>query len=132
VSPLNLPITQILRFFKEYSVTHSIKVFAVASLAAAVGAAAFAANRPIENDALAAGKAKITLTQAVMVAEQAHAGGKASKAEFEHSAQFGGVYDVELVSGTKVVDVKVDAQKGVVLSSTDDKADADDDQDGAD
>lgn len=94
---------------------------------AATGAVAYAARGGIENDALAITKAHIPLTQAVTVAEQ-HANGKALRAEYENSKQ-GWVYDVEVVSGTKVFDVRVDADKGAVISSAEDKADRDDDQD---
>ena len=64
-------------------------------------------------------KAKIPLTQAVAVAEQ-HAKGKASRAEYENSKQ-GRVYDVEVMSGQKVFYVRVDADKGTVISSAADK-----------
>jgi uncharacterized membrane protein YkoI len=36
---------------------------------------------------------------------------------------------VEVVSGAKVFDVRVDADKGTVISSAEDKADHDDDHD---
>lgn len=91
-------------------------VAAVASACAAT--VAFAAA---ENDALAAANAKVSLTQAISVAEQ-HAAGKATKAEFERSKQ-GPVYEVEVVSGAKVFDVKVDADKGTVIASREDKVD---------
>lgn len=91
------------------------------ALAIATGAAAYAAKDGTENDALAAAGAKITLAQAVATAEQ-HANGKASKAEYEHSKQ-GPLYEVEVVSGAKVFDVKVDADKGTVISSTEDRHD---------
>lgn len=91
------------------------------------GAAAYAAKGGMENDALAITKAQIPLAQAVTVAEQ-HANGKASRAEYESSKQ-GWVYDVEVVSGAKVFDVRVDADKGTVISSAEDKADHDDDHD---
>lgn len=94
---------------------------------AATGAAAYAAKGGMENDALAITKAKISLIQAVTVAEQ-HANGKASRAEYENSKQ-GWVYDVEVVSGSKVFDVRIDADKGTVISYTEDKADHDDDHD---
>ena len=67
------------------------------------------------------------LAQAVTAAEQ-HANGKAIRAEYEQSKP-GWVYDVEVVSGAKVFDVKVDADKGTVISSVEDKADRDDDHD---
>ena len=94
---------------------------------ATTGAVAYAANGGMGNDAMAIAKAKIPLTQAVTVAEQ-HANGKASRAEYENSKQ-GWVYDVEVVSGAKVFDVRVDANKGTVISSAEDKADHDDDHD---
>jgi len=92
-----------------------------AALVVAGGAAAFAAQA-VENDALAVNQATVTLTQAVAAAEQ-QAGGRASKAEYEHSKAHGWVYAVEVVSGAKVFDVTVDAQKGSVLTSSLDTAD---------
>lgn len=95
---------------------------------AAAGTVAYAAaNGSMENDAMSIAKAKISLTKAVTVAEQ-HANGKAARAEYENSKQ-GWVYDVEVVSGAKVFDVKVDADKGTVISSAEDKADRDGDHD---
>ncbi|MDB5763889.1 MAG: putative exported protein [Herminiimonas sp.] len=99
-------------------------------LAVALGAAgsvAYAA-KTIENDAAAIAKARISLVQAVTAAEQ-HVNGKAAKAEFEHSKQHGWVYDIEVVSGSKVFDVKIDPEKGAVIASTEDKADHDDGRD---
>lgn len=88
------------------------------------------AAKTTENDALAIETAKIGLTQAVTAAEQ-HVGGKASRAEIEkHEGQW--VFDVEVVSGKKVMDVKVDPASGKVLAATEDKTDHDDDHDKAD
>jgi len=95
---------------------------------AASGAVAYAASDGMENDALAITQARIPLTQAVTIAEQ-HANGKASRVEYEHSRKQGWVYEVEVVSGAKVFDVKVDADKGTVISSAEDKADHGDDDD---
>ena len=78
----------------------------------------------MENDALAIAKAKVSLAQAIATAEQ-HAGGKATRAEFEHE-KGSWIFDVEVASGAKVFDVRIDAEKGVVLSSQEDKADHDD------
>ena len=103
------------------------KLSLLAITIAATGAAAYAAKGGTENDALDMAQAKIPLTQAVTVAEQ-HANGKASRAEYENSKQ-GWVYDVEVVRGAKVFDVRVDANKGTVVSSAEDKADHDDDHD---
>ena len=102
---------------------------AAALAAAAIGGGAYAANKADkEDDALAIVNAKVTLTQAVAAAEQ-HVGGKAAKAELEQSK---GVwtFDVEVVKDAKtVMDVKVDAATGKVLSATADKADHDDEND---
>ncbi|HQR04485.1 MAG: PepSY domain-containing protein [Proteobacteria bacterium] len=103
------------------------RLFLLAIAIAVTGVAAYAAKGAGENDALAIRQARIPLTQAVAVAEQ-HAQGKASRAEYEHSKQ-GWVYDVEVVSGTRVFDVRIDAEKGTVISSAEDKADHDDDHD---
>lgn len=94
---------------------------------AAAGTVAYAAKGNMENDALVIAKAKIPLAQAVTLAEQ-HANGKAARAEYENSMQ-GWVYDIEVVSGAKIFDVKVDADKGTIISSVEDKADRDDDHD---
>lgn len=102
-----------------------LSLFAIAI--ATAGAVAYASMGDKENDALAITQAKIPLAQAVTIAEQ-HAKGKASRAEYENTKQ-GWVYDVEVVSGAKVFDVRVDAGKGTVISSEEDKADRDDDQD---
>ncbi len=94
---------------------------------ATAGTVVYATAGNMENDAMAVAKAKIPLAQAVTVAEQ-HANGRAARAEYEQSKQ-GWVYDVEVVSGSKVFDVRVDADKGTVISSAEDKADRDDDHD---
>ncbi|WP_431289111.1 PepSY domain-containing protein [Roseateles chitinivorans] len=73
------------------------------------------------NDAVAVTQAKVSLAQAVAVAEQ-HLNGKASRAEYERTKQ-GDAYEIEVVNGNKVFDVRVDAEKGVILSSAPDEAD---------
>lgn len=88
---------------------------------AGLGANAYAAG---ENDALPVAKAGISLTQAVAAAEK-HVGGKAAKAEYELTRQ-GWAYDVEVVRGSEVFDVRVDAGKGTVISAAADRADHDD------
>ena len=103
------------------------KLSLLAVTLAAAGSMAYAATGSMENDALAMAQAKTSLIQAVTTAEQ-HAGGKATHAEYENSKQ-GWVYDVEVVSGVKVFDVRVDADKGTVISSAEDKAEHDDDHD---
>lgn len=102
--------------------------FSLLALAiAVVSTGTYAANNGMENDASAIAHAKIPLTQAVTVAEQ-HASGKAARAEYENS-KTGWVYDVEVVNGAKVFDVKVDADKGTIISSVEDKTDRDDERD---
>ena len=103
------------------------KISLLALIITAASTVAYAANNTMENDAVAINKAKIPLTQAITAAEQ-HASGKAARAEYENSKN-GWVYDVEVVNGAKVFDVKVDADKGTIISSTEDKADRDDDRD---
>ncbi len=102
---------------------------AVAALASAVIGSAYGA-KSMENDALAVSNAKIDLSQAVSTAER-HVGGKASRAEYEHHKGLW-VFDVEVVKGKQVMDVKVDPMNGRVLVATEDKADRDDDHDPAD
>ena len=81
------------------------------------------------NDALSGPPAAISLSQAVTAAEQ-HVTGKAIRAEYEQSRIRGQwVYDVEVVVGAKVYDVRVDASTGSVVSSAEDAADRDDDHD---
>ncbi len=105
------------------------KIAILAAVLATGGVAAYAANA-VQNDAMAMTQAKISLTQAITAAEQ-HTGGKASKAEFEKT-KMGWAYDVEVVNGVKVFDVRVDTDKGTVISSAEDKADQDDEHDQAD
>lgn len=82
---------------------------------------AYAAMAP-ENNALAIASAKIGLQQAVGIAE-GHVGGKAARAEFEQDKAGKSVFEIEVVKGTTVTDVKVDAASGNVLSAVLDKAD---------
>lgn len=96
----------------------------LAALSATAIGSAYAA-KAIENDALAIEAARVGLSQAVTAAEQ-HVGGKASRAEFEkHKGQW--VFDVEVVNGKKVMDVKVDPASGKIVAATEDQTDRDDD-----
>lgn len=106
---------------------HYSKLSLLAVTIVAAGSVAYAATGAMENDARAIVAAKISLVQAVTAAEQ-HAGGRATHAEYENSKQ-GWVYDVEVVNGPKVFDVRVDADKGTIMSSAEDKAEHDDEQD---
>jgi len=103
------------------------KVSLLVCAAATTAAAAVAAAAGRDNDAVAIANAKVSIVQAIVAAEQ-HANGKAARAEFENSKQ-GWVYDVEVVSGAKVFDVRVDAGKGTVISSAEDRTDHDDEHD---
>ena len=95
-------------------------------LALAVLSGVAIAAKNMENDAIGKtiGKATISLAQAATAAEQ-HVNGRAVRAEFENSRQ-GWIYDVEVVSGAKVFDVRIDAEKGSVISSAEDAEDRDD------
>jgi uncharacterized membrane protein YkoI len=101
-------------------------LFVALALASAV-AGAVAAKNSVEDDTVAVAAAKIPLLQAVAMAEQ-YAKGRATHAAFENS-RTGWVYGVEVASGAKVFDVRVDANSGVVLSSVEDHADGDQEQD---
>ena len=105
------------------------RIAIVTLLLATTGVTAYAA-KSMGNDATAVTQAKILMTQAITVAEQ-HVHGRASRAEYEHT-KTGWAYDVEVVSGAKVFDVKIDASKGTVISSNEDKTDHDDSHDKAD
>lgn len=112
---------------KTLNRTMKYGAFAAIAVAASVaGALAYAEKQEGgkdggENDAVAVTRAKVSLAQAVALAEQ-HLNGKASRAEYEHTRQ-GDAYDIEVVSGDKVFDVRVDADKGVILSSALDERD---------
>ncbi|HEY1398798.1 PepSY domain-containing protein [Roseateles sp.] len=112
---------------KTLNRTMKYGAFAAIAVAASVaGALAYAEKQEggkdgAENDAIAVTRAKVSLSQAVALAEQ-HLNGKASRAEYERTKQ-GDAYEIEVVNGTKVFDVRVDAEKGVILSSAPDEAD---------
>lgn len=84
---------------------------------------AYAANVD-QNDVVNIELTKISMSQAVAVAEQA-GHGKALRAEYENTLS-GWAYDVEVVSGAKVFDIRVDADKGIVIFSAEDSVDHDD------
>lgn len=103
------------------------KLSLLAVVIATAGAGAYAAKANAENDVATIAQAKTSLIQAISAAEQ-HANGKATHADYEKSRQGNWVYDVEVVSGAKVFDVRVDADKGTVISSAEDKEDHDHDE----
>jgi uncharacterized membrane protein YkoI len=97
-----------------------IAAIAGAAVVATLGAGAYAAQQGEGNDALAIAHAKVSLSQAIAAAEQ-HTGGKAAKAEFEQSkGQW--VFDVEVVKGQVVLEVKLDSD-GKVISAKEDTPD---------
>jgi uncharacterized membrane protein YkoI len=74
------------------------------------------------NDAGPVASARISLDAAIAVAEK-HVQGKAVRAEYEKQKEGAWVYDVEVSTGSKVFDIKIDADKGTVIASTEDRAD---------
>src|SRR5258705_5310976 len=126
-----LPLRKYLRFYVETQMKQATKLAIASAVLAATGAIAYAATAT-ENDAQAAvrasANAKTTLTQAISIAEQ-HSQGKAVKAEYERQKGGQWVYEVEVVSGQKVFDVKVDADKGTVIAANEDKADRENEHD---
>ncbi len=104
-------------------VRKSIILATLALASAAAGVSVYAAGQQ-GNDARVITGAKVSLAQAVTAAEQ-HIGGNASKAEVEsHNGKL--VYDVEVVKGPQVFDVKISPDQGTVIASAEDKADRDD------
>ena len=102
-------------------------IAAAAVLATTAASYAAATVTQHENDAMAIDAAKVSISQAVTAAEQ-HASGKAVRAEYEKT-KVGWAWDVEVVNGAKVFDVRVDAASGTVISSNEDRRDEDDDHD---
>ncbi len=92
---------------------------------AAIAGTAFARTN-VENDAHAVTGAKLSLTQAVTIAEQ-QLKGRAASAEFEKS---GGklIYEVEVVAGGKVFEVEVDGMTGQVGAISEDSNDGEKDK----
>lgn len=105
------------------------KIGFIAVTLAATGVGAYA-TKNMENESAAIAQAKVSIVQAIAAAEHT-ANGKATQAELEQ-AKAGLTFDVEVISGTKAFDVKVDAEKGTVISSAEDKADLEDDEDNQD
>jgi uncharacterized membrane protein YkoI len=83
------------------------------------------------SDTVAVPYAAISLDAAVAAAEK-YAHGNAVHADYQKQKDGLWVYEIEVRSGARVFDVKVDAEKGTVIASTEGKPDADDRDDGAD
>jgi uncharacterized membrane protein YkoI len=89
-------------------------------------ASALARTAAVAADAaVAVPYARISLDAAVAAAEK-YAHGNAVYADYEKQKDGQWAYEIEVRSGPKVFDVKVDAEKGTVIASTEDKLDADD------
>ncbi len=87
---------------------------AIAVLTAVTIGAGYAANS-VDNDTRTVQQAKISLTEAIEIAER-HVGGKAIRAELEDENGTL-VYGVEVGSGAQTTDVKVDLSDGKILSA---------------
>jgi len=115
--------------------THHKKLAVLALTMAVIGGSAYAANEKA-NEVQAISQTKTSLTQAIATAEQ-HVKGKASRADLEQGKS-GWIYDVEVVSGQTIFDVRIDAASGAVLASTEGRSEHDgdhnnqDEQDGQD
>jgi uncharacterized membrane protein YkoI len=97
-----------------------------------VSASALARTAAVSADrAVAVPYTAISLDAAVAAAEK-YAHGNAIGADYEKQKDGKWVYEIEVRSGLKVFDVKVDAEKGTVIASTESKADADNRDDKAD
>ena len=95
------------------------KIAVIAIALASAGTIAYAEPTPA-NTALAITQARVSLAQAISIAESA-ALGKAVNAEFDQSSLGMWTYKVEVVSNTATATttfhVKVDSATGVVISS---------------
>ncbi|MDB5603672.1 MAG: propeptide, PepSY amd peptidase [Bradyrhizobium sp.] len=83
------------------------------------------------NKAVAVPYATFSLAAAVAAAEK-HVHGNAVRADYEKQKDGQWVYEIEVRSGPKVFDVKLDVEKGTVIATTEDNRDADDGDDEAD
>lgn len=107
----------------------------ISFLAVTIATASFAVygnktSNPEGEDFIAINQAQITLTQAIAAAENQYPGSRASKAEFEYSKKTGWAYDIEVINNAKAWDVKVDSQKGMIISALEDGVDYDNEPDG--
>src|SRR5471030_2419935 len=112
------------RFTQESNMPNYRTMSAVVAGLLVAGGVAYAASQQLsepDNDALAAAKAPITMLQAASTAEK-QTNGRATRAEYEQGKS-GARYEVEVVSGTKVFDITIDAVTGKILSSAEDPAD---------
>jgi hypothetical protein len=83
------------------------------------------------SDTVAVPYATFSLAAAVAAAEK-YVHGNAVRADYKQQKDGEWLYEIEVRSGPKVFDVKLDVEKGTVIASTEDKAGADDVEDKAD
>lgn len=108
----------------------SLKVILASGLLLSGMGAVMARGMTEQNDALIKPMPKISLAQAIAAAEQG-TGGKARQVDYEvHNGQW--KYDIEVVSGSRVLDVAVNPDSGVVMTATEDTNDSDDEKDAKD
>lgn len=104
---------------------------ALGVLLVAVGAVAYAdhdgGDREPAADAVPVTQSAVSMVQAIQAAEL-RGSGKARRAEYENSKQ-GWVYEVEIVSANRVIDVRVSAVDGSVLSAKEDAEDREERED---
>lgn len=116
------PINSIRSIIMRSKKSLLVGVIGVTALGASLAfAGANNSNGGQENDAALLSNAKISLTRAIAAAEQ-HAQGQAVRAELEDENGTL-VYGVEVASGTRTTDVKVDINNGKILSAQADQAD---------
>ncbi len=91
-------------------------IITLSSIGIATGLTTVYANEN-GNDALAINNAKIDIQHAIAAAESS-TGGKTIRAEFENENEHDkAVYDIEVVKGNKVFDIRVDGETGQVIQS---------------
>ncbi len=93
-------------------------IITLSSIGIATGLTTVYANEN-GNDALAINNAKIDIQHAIAAAESS-TGGKTIRAEFENENEHEhdkAVYDIEVVKGNKVFDIRVDGETGQVIQS---------------
>lgn len=96
----------------------------IALVALALALAAGSAHA--EPDRTSPPPAKISLTEAVRIAEQ-HSQGKAIRAEYERKKDGKWVYDITVANGAALTEVTIDTTDGVIVSARDARDDEKDD-----
>lgn len=105
-------------------ITHKFALLGVTVFTGLAATAVYAASH-IEQDIQAITQAKLTLSQAIVAAEQSTPGSKATHADFERDRQGHWVFTVEVAKAGEALDVLVDPANGKVLSVSRDREDDD-------